>query len=67
MNKQDTQKLLKAGYRFVRTDVHLMAIKVQSHTDLSHGWKVLEKGFTTKKEMNARMQQLLEDEKTLEG
>lgn len=66
MNKQDQQKLLKAGYRFVRTDKTMMAIKVQSHTDLSHGWRALEKGFKTVKEMDARLQELLKDEKTLE-
>lgn len=67
ISKQDTQKLLKAGYRFIRTDLHLMAIKVQSYTELSHGWKVLEKGFASRKAMDARMQELLKDEKTLEG
>ena len=67
MNKDDTQKLLKAGYRFIRTDRHMMAIKVQTHSDLSHGWKALEKGFATVKEMDERLQVLLKDDKTLEG
>lgn len=66
MNKDDSQKLLDAGYTFIRTDKTMMAIKTQSHTTLSHGWKVLEKGFKTIKEMEQRMAVLLKDKMTLE-
>ncbi len=67
MNKNDTQKLLASGYRFIRTDTVMMAIKTQSHNgQYSHGWKILERGFKTVKEMEKRMQVLLEDKMTLE-
>ncbi len=66
MNKNDSDKLLKAGYVFIRTDKTIMSIKTQSNGEYSHGWKILEKGFKTIKEMDARMQELLQDEKTLE-
>lgn len=65
MNSRDTQKLIKAGYRFIRTDNHNKTIKVQSRTDLSHGWKILER-FKTGAEMMVRMKELLNDDKTIE-
>ncbi len=66
MNKRDSNKLLKAGYRFLRIDKHLMAIKIQTSSPVSHGWKVLEKGFATFKAVEKRMEELLKDEKSLE-
>ena len=66
MNKNDSQKLLDAGYTFIRTDTNLMAIKTKSHGEYSHGWKVLENGFKTIKEMEQRKSVLLQDKMTLE-
>lgn len=66
MNKNDAQKLLRAGYKFIRGDKHSLVIKTQSSTELSHGWKTLEKGFANYKAVEKRMQELLKDEKTLE-
>lgn len=66
MRKEDAQKLLRAGYQFIRSDKHRLSIKIQSSGEYSHGWKTLEKGFKTQKEMEARMDVLLKDEKTLE-
>jgi len=45
----------------------MMAIKTQSaNGQYSHGWRALEKGFKSVKEMEARMQVLLQDKMTLE-
>jgi hypothetical protein len=66
MNKNDTQKLLRAGYRFIRSDKHILIIKIQSRGSFSHGWKTLEKGFKTIKELDQRMTELLLDDKILE-
>lgn len=37
MNKTDLEKLLKAGYKFIRPDIHSLVIKEQSHGGYSHG------------------------------
>jgi len=66
MTKTDLDKLLKAGYTFIRTDKHSLCIKTQSQGQYSHGWRTMEKGFKTIKEMDKRLQELLKDEKTLE-
>lgn len=66
MRKEDAQKLLDAGYKFIRGDKHRLSIKTQSSGKYGHGWKDIEKGFKTQKEMEARMNVLLKDEKTLE-
>jgi hypothetical protein len=68
MRKEDSIKLLKAGYTFIRADKASKTIKTLSHNgQFSHGWKTLEKGFATMKEVEKRMNELLMDEKTLEG
>jgi hypothetical protein len=66
MRNTDANKLLKAGFRFIRADLHSLTIKVQSRGEYSHGWKNLEKGFKTKKDVIDRLNKLLEDEKTIE-
>lgn len=66
MRNTDLDKLLSAGYRFIRGDRSKNAIKVQSHGSYSHGWKILEKGFKSYKQVELRINELLQDEKTIE-
>jgi hypothetical protein len=66
MRGTDVNKLLKAGYRFIRGDRHSNSIRIQCQGTYSHGWKILEKGFKTYNEVEKRINELLEDEKTLE-
>ncbi len=66
MNKNDLDKLAKAGYTFIRSDKRQLAIKTQSHGTYSHGWRILESGFSSFKAVERRMEELLKDEKTLE-
>lgn len=66
MNNTDVNKILRAGFRLIRSDKHSLIIKVQSKGEYCHGWKTLEKGFKTFREVEARMKILLEDERTIE-
>lgn len=52
----------------IRTDRHRMAIKYQSFDGpYSHGWSNLESGFKTVAGMDQRFNELLEEDKYVEG
>ena len=66
MRKDDCNKLLKAGYRFIRADEAGNKIRYLRAEHGSYGWRIWEQGFATKKEMRACINELLKDDKTLE-
>lgn len=59
----DTNKLLRAGYRLFRTDRSSMTVKEHGGT----GWKKHSGPFGTIKEMDEELKTILQDEKHLRG
>jgi hypothetical protein len=67
MNATNQQKLVNAGFTIIRKEDHVpgqLRIKVKGSG--SHEWKTLEKGFPTKAAVDRRMNELLNDPKTVE-
>lgn len=64
-------KLLKAGFRFLRTRDNYPGSSTKPRYDIVYWdnsvrhWSILERDFPTKKAREERMKELLEDEKSL--
>lgn len=67
MTASDQQKLINAGFRIIRCDYLQNRIKYQSQGSHAHGWKLLEKDFSSKTALDRRRKELLEDPMTVEG
>ena len=65
MTQTDQQKVIDAGFRIIRSDLHRLVIKLKS-SENSCGYKDLEKGFTSRTALNRRMIELLQDPWTIE-
>lgn len=64
MTSKDQLKVLKAGFKIIRSDEHNLLIKFK---DINHlNWTVLNNGAKSKAELKRRMNDLLTDIKTIE-
>lgn len=63
MTARDQVKLIDQGFRIIRADYFRMAIKEKYK---QYYWRVLEKDFKTKTDLERRIKELLKDQKTVE-
>ncbi len=64
MTTKDQLKVIRAGFKIIRSDEHNLLIKFK---DKHHSnWNVLSQGFKSKAELKRRMDELLKDVKTVE-
>jgi predicted Rdx family selenoprotein len=64
MNATDQQKLVKAGFTIIRTELAPGSgdnHRIKTKGSGSHEWKTLEKGFPTKAALERRVNELLKD------
>lgn len=57
MTSKDQLKLLKAGFRIIRSDEHNLLIKFKDNEHLN--WTVLKNGFVSKAALKREMEKLL--------
>lgn len=64
MTAKDQVKVINAGFRIIRSDMHRFQIKVKDEN--SQNWSVLYNGMTSKAAVERKMKELLMQEKTIE-
>lgn len=57
MTSADQLKVIRAGFKIIRADENQLIIKFKDNENLD--WKILEKGFKSKAELNRRKSELL--------
>lgn len=66
LHSRDVLKLLKAGFTIIRADNINLKIKCKSYFNKTNEWTTLEKDFTSKAAVRRKMDELLENKKTIE-
>lgn len=64
MTQKDQLKVMNAGFLIIRADMFRMQIKYKSRKKMD--WSILEKDFKTKKALQERMKELLDETDIIE-